>query len=119
MSTRTLYERIGGGEVVAAVVDDLYERLTHDPRVLHHFDPSRLESLKAGQRRWFTSVLGGSDEADRPDLAAAHRNVPITDEQVTVVVGHLDRALADAGVDQLQRRQVMALVSRLWHARVF
>ena len=119
MTTRTLYERIGGAPAVAAVVDDLYERLTHDPRVLHHFDPARLESLKAGQRRWFTSVLGGADESDRPDLAAAHRDVAITDEQVAVVVGHLDRALEDAGVDAAQRRQVMALVSRLWHARVF
>jgi hemoglobin len=116
---RPLYERIGGAGTVAAVVDELYVRLTQDPRVRHHFDPARLERLKSGQRQWFTSVLGGAPESDRPDLAAAHAHLDISDDQVSVVVHHLDESLAVAGVDAAVRRQVTSLVSRLWYARVF
>jgi truncated hemoglobin YjbI len=116
---RSLYERIGGADTVSAMVDELYVRLTRDPRVRHYFDPARLDRLKAAQRRWFTSVLGGAPESDRPDLAAAHAHLDISDDQVSVVVHHLDESLATAGVDAAVRRQVTSLVARLWYARVF
>jgi hemoglobin len=116
---RPLFERIGGADVIAATVDGFYERLTNDPRVRHYFDPSRTERLKAAQRCWFTSVLGGPTVGELPNLAAAHADLDITDEQVTVVLQHLDDSLADAGVDTGLREPVLSLVSRLWYARVF
>gem|GEM_PF-5990008 len=116
---RTLVERAGGHGAITAVVDELYRRLTSDPRVLHHFEPERLPSLKVAQVAWLTATLGGDPDAPRADLALAHRNVTITDEQVSAVLGHLDGSLASAGVDDEVRRQVMSVVSRLWYARVF
>ena len=116
---RTLYDRVGGDAAIAAVVDELYVRLTTDPRVQHHFHPERLESLKAAQRRWFRATLGGADANDRPDIAAAHKHLVITDEQVEAVLGHLDAAIGGLGTDPEVRRQVMALVRRMWYAREF
>lgn len=116
---RTLYERLGGAPVIGRIVDDLYERLTHDPRVLHHFEPKRLPSLKAGQAGWLTNALGGVPSGPVADLRAAHQHLVITDDQVAAVVTHLDAAVAAAGADDEVRRQVMALVSRLWYARLF
>jgi hemoglobin len=116
---RSLYERIGGEATVATVVDGLYERLIVDPRVLHQFDPARIGTLKAGQRAFFRSALGGGGDEDRPDLAKAHAHLMITDEQVAAVLGHLDSVLAETGVNDDLRRQVMSVVSRLWLARVF
>ena len=116
---RTLYERIGGGRTIVRVVDDFYERLTQDPRVLHHFDPSRLPALKAGQCAWLANALGSGGSNPVADLREAHAHLEITDDQVAAVVGHLDAALATTGVDDELRRQVMALVSRLWFARTF
>ena len=116
---RSLYERIGGDAAIAAVVDELYVRLTQDPRVQHHFHPERLDSLKAAQRRWFRAVLGGADVDDRPDIAAAHKHLVITDEQVEAVLGHLDAAIDGLGTDAEVRRRVMSLVTRMWYARQF
>jgi hemoglobin len=116
---RSLYERIGGAETIAAVVEDFYDRLTHDPRVLHHFDERRMPSLKIAQCAWLTSTLGGDPSAPRADLAEAHKHLDITDAQVAAVVGHLDAAFGGAGLDDDLRRQVMAVISRLWFARVF
>ena len=116
---RTLYERIGGAETINTVVEDFYDRLTEDPRVLHHFDERRLPSLKVAQCAWLTSTLGGDSTSPRADLYEAHKHLDITDAQVAAVVGHLDGAIAAAGVDDELRRQVMAVVSRLWFARVF
>ena len=117
-TVRTLYNQIGAA-TIAAVIDELYSRLTREALVRHHFDPSRLPALKAQQRRWFQSVLGGADERDRPDLAAAHRHLDITDEQVTAVLNHLEASLESCGVESDERHKVMALVTRLWYARAF
>ena len=116
---RTLFERIGGGQAIARIVDDFYDRLTRDPRVLHHFDPKRLPSLKAGQCAWLTNTLGGTTNAPIPDLRVAHEKLTITDDQVAAVISHLDAAIAAAGIDPEVRRQVMSLVARLWYARLF
>ena len=115
----SLYERIGGRAALTRVVDDFYDRLAADPRVLHHFPDDRLPRLRAAQVEWLTGALGGAPGEPLADLAAAHRDVDITDEQVAVVVAHLDGVIADAGVHPELRRQVMAVVSRLWYARVF
>jgi hemoglobin len=116
---KTLYDQVGGEEAITVVVDELYRRLTTDPRVLHHFASTRVDRLKEEQRRWFRSVLGGSDESDRPDLSQAHRHLVITEEQVAAVLVHLDASLAKAGIDDDTRRKAMSLISRLWHARSF
>lgn len=116
---RTLFERLGGERAIGRVVDDFYDRLTRDPRVLHHFDPKRLPSLKAAQVAWLANALGSGATDPVADLREAHAHLEITDEQVGAVVGHLDDAFAAAGVDDELRRQVMALVSRLWFARLF
>lgn len=116
---RSLYERVGGAATISRVVDDFYERLTQDPRVLHHFDPKRLPTLRAAQCRWLSNTLGGGDGEPVADLRAAHQHLTITDDQVTAVVGHLDASFEHAGVDAEVRRQAMSLVSRLWFARLF
>jgi hemoglobin len=116
---KSLYERVGGDDTIIGVVDELYERLIHDPRVLHHFTPERIPSLKLGQRRWFRSVLGGGGDDERPDLGRAHSHLLITDEQVDAVLGHLDASFRAQGTPDDIRRQVMSIVTRLWLARDF
>lgn len=116
---RSLFERLGGRSAITAVVEDFYQRLTGDPRVLHHFAEERLPSLRAAQVAWMTQAFGGTPGQPMADLEAAHRGLEITDEQVAAVLEHLDAALSAAGVDADLHRQAMAIVSRLWYARVF
>lgn len=116
---RTLFDRLGGRSAIAAVVDDFYDRLTRDPRVLHQFAEERLPSLRAAQVAWLTTAFGGAPGRPMADLAAAHRDLDITDDQVTAVLGHLEAALSDAGVEPELQRQAMSIVGRLWFARVF
>lgn len=116
---RSLFDRIGGRSAITAVVEDFYDRLTRDPRVLHHFAEDRLPSLRAAQVTWMTQALGGAPGQPMADLEAAHRDLDITDEQVAAALSHLDAALSAAGVEADLHRQAMSIVSRLWYARVF
>jgi truncated hemoglobin YjbI len=117
-SSTTLLDAIGGEPTVAGVVDELYLRLTHDQRVRHHFAPSRLEHLKAAQRRWFAAVLSGAAELPS-DLRSAHEHLDITDDDVSVVIGHLADILAGTSLSPRVQRAVLSVVGRLWYARRF
>lgn len=119
MSASSLYERLGGAEVLRGVVDDLYERLVADPVVRHHFDPARLPSLKAAQVRTFAAALGGPPDPDPVDLLAAHAGVDISAQQADATFGHLADALRAAGADPDTTRQVVAVVGRLWWAKAW
>lgn len=116
---RTLFERLGGTPAIEAIVEDFYDRITRDPRVLHHFDEQRLPSLRRAQVTWLTATLGGDASEPPADLAKAHAHLDITDAQVAAVVGHLDAAIGANGADDELRRQVIAVVSRMWFARSF
>lgn len=116
--SENLFAAIGGAPTVAVVVDALYERLVVDPVVAHQFAPERLESLKAGQRAWFAAALSGADTLPT-DLAVAHADLDITDDQVAAVLGHLQTILSGTALTPRVQRAVMSLVSRLWYARRF
>lgn len=111
-----LFDALGGEAAIIAVVDRFYERLVIDPLVQHQFHPDRLPSLKAGQVRWFSAVLAGKEPP--VNLAQAHADVRISDEQIEAVLTHLDETLIELGVPIRLRRATNAVVARLWHARL-
>jgi hemoglobin len=112
-----LLDAVGGRDVVVVVVDGFYERLVSDPAVRHHFAPDRMASLKAAQVRWFEAVLQG--DPPPADLRDVHAHLDITDDEVDIVIAHLADVLLEIDLDPRLRRAIMALVSRLWHARAF
>ena len=115
--TTALYDAAGGREAIVLVVDELYDRLMADATLMHHFRPERLPSLKDAQVRWFTAVLCGDEPPG--DLHEIHAHLDITDDDVGALIAHLDELLTDLGWDPRVHRAMVALVSRLWHARQF
>jgi hemoglobin len=115
--TATLYDAIGGRDMLVTLVDGLYERLVVDTTVRHHFSAERLPSLKEAQVLWFEAVLQGQEPPG--DLRAIHAHLDIADDDINAVIGHLDAVLGELGTDHRVRRGIVALISRLWHARDF
>ncbi|HET9021646.1 MAG TPA: group 1 truncated hemoglobin [Ornithinibacter sp.] len=94
------FERIGGAPAVAAVVDELYKRVTTDPLVGHYFEGIDLPRLKRHMVLMLTSVLGGPDDYDGRPLDEAHQPLGITDEDYARVGEHLMAILAEAGAPE-------------------
>jgi hemoglobin len=115
--TASLYDVIGGHDAVVALVERFYGRLATDPTVEHLFPAETLQRVKSQQVQYIGRLLGGPEEYDGPDLAAAHAHLAIADAQVEAVLGHLRASMLDLGVDEDPARRVMAVVSRLWFAR--
>jgi len=116
--SETLYDRLGGEDAIAAVVDSFYDRVLGDERVEHYFEETDMSALRAHQTQFLSSVTGGPVEYDGQDLETAHEHLGIDVRDFKIVANHLDEALAEFDVSEDDRKTVIAAVGELQSAVV-
>jgi hemoglobin len=110
----SIYDEIGGAPAVTALVEALYQRLITDPDLTAYFDGRDLPSLKAHQRALVTVALGGTtEEYGGRMMQPAHAGLAITNQAFDKVLGHLQAALAGAGVAPATSAKVLAILQPL------
>jgi len=112
-SDGTLYDRLGGREAIANVVDDFYDRMLDDDRVAGFFEDVDMTRQRAHQTQFLSYATGGPVEYTGAEMREAHDHLDISDTEYDIVGAHLDDALADAGVDDADRSGVMDEVEAL------
>ncbi|OPG07108.1 group 1 truncated hemoglobin [Microbispora sp. GKU 823] len=95
----SIFDRIGGSDAVAAVVDEFYTRVVADPMLRGYFGDVDMAKLKAHQRSFVAAALGGPQEYRGRSMDEAHAGLGITAEEFDQVVFHLAGALESCGVD--------------------
>ena len=55
----TLFERIGGEQMIAEVADDFYNRVLTDPELKSFFRNTSMDKLRCMQREFFSAALDG------------------------------------------------------------
>ncbi|NHN59433.1 group 1 truncated hemoglobin [Halorussus rarus] len=113
MNDETVFERLGGRDAVESVVDDFYDRVLSDERVVHHFEDSDTTELRAHQVQFIAAVTGGPVEYSGRDMQEAHPGMGITDAEFDVIADHLETALAENEVADEDRQRVLADVEEL------
>jgi hemoglobin len=109
----TLYERVGGAEGLAVVVDDLYVRVLADQRLAGFFAGVNLARLKGRQVEFFAAALGGPEPYVGPPMRQVHQGRGIGRADFDLVAGHLVDALTAAGVDAVTVDDVIGAVAPL------
>lgn len=109
--TETLYERLGGKESIAAVVDRFYDRMLDDERVSHHFEDVDMQQQRAQQTLFLCSLTGGPVEYTGEDMEPAHDHLGITEAEFDVTVDHLEAALEAFDVPERERTEVLEAVA--------
>ncbi len=107
----TLYDRLGGQDAIAAVVDEFYDRVLADETVAHHFEDVDMEAQRGHQTRFLSSVAGGPVEYTGEDMATAHGHLGITQVEFEAIAGHLADALEAFDVDEADRAAVLEAVA--------
>jgi hemoglobin len=114
--TKTLYERLGGYEAIAAVANDLLPRLRCDPQ-LGRFWAHRGEDGIMREKQLLIDFLcagaGGAMYYRGRDMALAHRGMRISDSDWNVFLGHAAATLAKFQVPEAEQRDVVAFVQSL------
>ena len=113
---KTLYERLGGYDAIAAVANDLLPRLQADPQ-LGRFWAYRGEDGVKREKQLLIDFLcisaGGPVYYRGRDMALCHRGMRISESDWTVFLGHAAATLAKFQVRETEQRDVVAFVQSL------
>jgi hemoglobin len=109
----SIYESIGGGSALAAVVDDFYARVLADPQLAGFFSGANMPKLKGRQVEFFAAALGGPDLYHGASMRKVHAGRGISQADFDKVAVHLTAALAAAGVPAATIAQIAAAITPL------
>ena len=96
----TIYDTIGGGAAVGAVVDELYRRALDDPNLKGYFDGIDMDRLNRHQRVFIAAALGRPHAYQGRAMGEAHAGLSITGDAFDRVARHLVAILRESGVDE-------------------
>jgi hemoglobin len=109
----SIYESIGGGSALAAVVDDFYVRVLADPQLTGFFAGVNMQKLKGRQVEFFAGALGGPDSYQGASMRKVHAGRGIGQADFDKVAFHLAAALAAAGVPAETIAQIAEAITPL------
>ena len=116
MSTKTLYERLGGYDAISAVANDLLPRLRTDPqlgRFWAHRGEDGIQREKQLLIDYLCACAGGPTYYRGRDMALAHRGMRITESDRNIFLGHAAATLAKFEVPAAEQSEVVTFVQRL------
>lgn len=96
----TFYEKYGGEETVAKVVDYFYELVLADDTVNHFFANTDMEKQRKHQTKFISFALGGPNQYSGQSMAKAHEGMNLQPVHFDAIVKHLHAALAHFGVSE-------------------
>ena len=113
---KTLYERLGGYDGIAKVVDDFIGRLVADKQFEKFFIGQSTDSKKKIRNHvieQFCVAAGGPCVYTGRDMKTTHAGLGITEADWNAAANHLIAALDKYKVDEKSKAEVVAFVSTL------
>jgi hemoglobin len=113
---KTLYERLGGYDGIAKVVDDFIGRLVADKQFEKFFIGQSTDSKKKIRNHvieQFCVATGGPCVYTGRDMKTSHAGLGITEAEWNAGANHLAAALDKYKVDEKSKAEVIAFVSTL------
>jgi len=111
--SKSLYERLGGYDAVAAVADDLLPRLMGDAQLGRFWEHRGEDGLRREKQLlidFLCHSAGGPLYYTGRDMATSHRGMRISNGDWDLFVGHLQDTLAKFDVGERERTDVLAFI---------
>lgn len=110
---KTLYERLGGYDAIAAVADDLLPRLESDAQ-LGRFWANRGDDGIAREKQLLVDYLcanaGGPLLYTGRDMLTSHKGMGVTESDWQILIKHLKATLSGFQVPQQEQDDVLAFI---------
>ena len=113
---KSLYERLGGYDAIAAVVDDFIGRLVADKRFEKFFVGHSEDSLKKIRQHvvnQFCAAAGGPCLYTGRDMRTSHHGLGITGDDWDASAKHLVETLDKFKVPEKEKNDLLAFVTSL------
>jgi hemoglobin len=116
MAETTLYARLGGYDVIAAVVDEFLQTLSWDPQMARFSAGMNLERRKRNRQLtldYLSAAAGGPTVYLGQDMKTAHAGLAISASEWKVAIDHVERALVKFKVPERKSKELFALIDGL------
>jgi len=111
VSESSIYDRIGGEEGIAGMVDKFYERVLADPELAPYFKDTSMEKQQRMQREFFGAATGGPIIYSGRPLGEVHRHMGISRREFQRFTEHLIETLKETGISEQDVYDVIARVN--------
>jgi len=117
MPEPSLYERLGGVNAIAMVVDRFSDqivanaKLNVNPKLKEWNSKGELEGLKFMRTLWICEAAGGPFKYTGRDMNDAHKDLQITPQEFDEVGLEIGRALDHFGVPPREKQELLAAVT--------
>ncbi|BCU80696.1 group 1 truncated hemoglobin [Polycladomyces abyssicola] len=108
--TTTLFERLGGEEGIAAIVQTFYDRVLNDPLLQPFFRHTDMNRQRRHQTQFLIYATGGAPRYTGATMRKAHEGLGIRHQHFDAVVSHLAEALRQ---HQVKEEVITELAKRL------
>jgi hemoglobin len=113
---KTLYQRVGGYDALAAVVDDFITRLVTDKQFEKFFAGASNDSKKRIRQHildQFCAATGGPCVYTGRDMKTSHTGLGITNAEWDAAAKHLAASLDKFKVPEKEKGEILAFVTSL------
>ena len=116
MPEQSLYERLGGVNAIAMVVDRFSDKIVENPKL--NVNPNlkewntkgQLEGLKFMRTLWICQAAGGPFQYTGKDMREAHKDLRITPQEFDEVGAEIASALDHFKVPEREKQEVLAAI---------
>eukprot|EP00397_Hematodinium_sp_SG-2012_P037848 GEMP01041088.1.p1 GENE.GEMP01041088.1~~GEMP01041088.1.p1 ORF type:complete len:181 (+),score=32.58 GEMP01041088.1:423-965(+) len=105
-----LFVRLGGAEVVDALVGAFYDRVILDEKVRHIFGGLDVRKLAQHQTRFLTVAFGGNIGITPIDIREIHEHLGLKDAHFDAVLDNLMLTMIDFGFSEELRDEVFEIL---------
>lgn len=113
---QSLYEQLGGEEMVSKAVTVFYRKVLADTRLRPFFEGMDMARMEAMQRAFLTTAFGGPNAYSGRDMRRAHTRMVqqgMSDVHFDAVLHHLDETLAELNVSKPLRDWARAITESM------
>jgi hemoglobin len=113
---KSLYQRVGGYDALAAVVDDFITRLVTDKQFEKFFAGASNDSKKRIRQHildQFCAATGGPCVYNGRDMKTSHTGLGITNAEWDAAAKHLTASLDKFKVPEREKGEILAFVTSL------
>jgi hemoglobin len=109
---KSLFDRLGGKDAIAKVVDAALKNITEDKRINKFFaktvkDPKKVDALKQNLVDQICQATGGPCEYKGKDMKTAHKGMKIKEADFQAFVEDVTKALDSAGVGATEKQELL------------
>ena len=112
--SNTLYQRLGGADGIARLVDDVIDAHLANPIIKTRFENIKdLAHAKRMAREFFGAGAGGPDPYTGKDMLAAHKGMNISEQEYLAVMDDIVGAMTKHKLDEGTKNEVVAILYSL------